>query len=67
MIVALPGLFSYLLVQEKKRKIDFEDGGNGGHLRLPIGMILGIFDRQVTLMLPIKFQAIRFRRRSVRI
>ena len=41
-----------LLVQEKKRKIDFQDGG---HLGFPIGMILAIFDLQVTLILPSKF------------
>ena len=41
-----------LSVQEKKRKIDFQDGG---HLGFPIGMILAIFDLQVTLMLPSKF------------
>ena len=37
------------------RKIDFQDGGHGGHLGFPIGSILAIFDLQVTLMLPIKF------------
>ena len=41
-----------LSVQEKKRKIDFQDGG---HLGFPIGMILAIFDLQVTPMLPTKF------------
>ena len=40
-----------LLVQEKKRKIDFQDGCHGGHLGFLIGMILAIFDLQVTLML----------------
>ena len=45
-----------LLVQEKKRKIDFQDGGHGGHLGFPIGMILAIFDLQVTPMLPTKYQ-----------
>ena len=44
-----------LLVQEKKRKIDFQDGHHGGHLGFPIGMISAIFDLQVTLMLPSKF------------
>ena len=39
-------------VQEKKRKIDFQDGG---HLGFPIGTILAIFDLQVTPMLPSKF------------
>ena len=41
-------------VQEKKRKIDFQDGCHGGHLGFPIGMILAIFDLQVTQMLPSK-------------
>ena len=41
-----------LLVQEKKRKIDFQ---GGGHLGFPIGTILAIFDLQVTPMLPSKF------------
>ena len=43
-----------LSVQEKKRKIDFQDGCHDGHLGLPIGMILAIFDLQVTPMLPSK-------------
>ena len=45
-----------LLVQEKERKIDFQDGRNGGHLGFPIRMILAIFDLQVIRMLPTKFQ-----------
>ena len=44
-----------LSVQEKKRKIDFQDGGHGGHLGFPIGTLLAIFDLQVTLMIPSKF------------
>ena len=32
-----------LSVQEKKQKIDFQDGGHGGHLGFPIGMILAYF------------------------
>ena len=44
-----------LSVQEKKRKIDFQDGHQGGHLGFPIGTILATFDLQVTLMLPSKF------------
>ena len=44
-----------LSVQEKKRKIDFQDGGHGGHLGFPIGTSLAIFDLQVTPMLPSKF------------
>ena len=35
-----------LSVEEKKRKIDFQDGGHGGHLGFPIGTILAIFDLQ---------------------
>ena len=46
---------SGLSVQEKKQKIDFQDGGHGGHLGFPIGMILAIFDLQVTQMLPSEF------------
>ena len=42
-------------VQEKKRKIDFQDGGLGGHLGFPIGTILAIFDLQVTLIVSSKF------------
>ena len=44
-----------LSVQEKKRKVDFQDGCHGGHLGFPIGTILAIFDLEVTLMLPSKF------------
>ena len=44
-------------VQEKKRKIDFQDGlCHGGHLGFPIETILAIFDLHVTPMLPIKFR-----------
>ena len=42
-----------------------QDGGHGGHLGFLIRMILAIFDLQVTLMLPTKFQVtFGFRRRS---
>ena len=52
----LPSLESICLsVQEKKRKIDFQGGGHGGHLRFPIGTILIIYDLQVTPMLPTKY------------
>ena len=52
----LPSLESIgLPVQEKKRKVDFQDGCHGGHLGFPIGTILAIFDLQVTAMLPSKF------------
>ena len=37
-----------LSVQEKKQKIDFEDGCHGAHPGFTIGMILAIFDLQVT-------------------
>ena len=36
-----------LSVQEKKQKIDFQDGCHGSHLGFPIGTILAIFDLQV--------------------
>ena len=39
----------------RKRKIDFQDGRHGGHLRFTIGTISAIFDLQVTSMLPSKF------------
>ena len=39
----------------EKQKIDFQDGGHRGNLGFPIGMILAIFDLQVTPMLPSKF------------
>ena len=41
-----------LSVQEKKQKIDFQDGC---HIGFPISTILAIFDLQVTPMLPSKF------------
>ena len=42
----------------KKQKIDFQDGSHGDHLGFPIGMILAIFDLEVTPMLPTKFRVI---------
>ena len=33
-----------LSVQKKQLKIDFQDGGHGGHFGFPIGTILAIFD-----------------------
>ena len=45
-----------LLVQEKKQKIDFQDGGHGSHLGFPIGTSLAIFYLQVTPMLPTKYR-----------
>ena len=47
---------SWPFLQEKKRKIDFQDGGHGGHLGFPIRGILAIFDLLVIPMLPNKFQ-----------
>ena len=44
-----------LSVQEKKRKIDFQDGRHGGHLGFPMVTISAIFNLQVTPMLPTKF------------
>ena len=48
-----------LSAQEKKRKIDFQDGDHGGHLGFPIRTILATFDLQVTPMLPTKFRVNR--------
>ena len=45
-----------LLVHEKKKKTDPQDGCHGGYLGFPIRRILSIFDLQVTLMLPTKFR-----------
>ena len=45
-----------LSFQEKKRKIDFQDGSRGGYLGFKIETILAIFDLRVTPMLPKKFQ-----------
>ena len=45
-----------LLEHEKKRKINFQDGRDCGHLGFPIGIILAIFDLQVTPMLPTELQ-----------
>ena len=45
-----------LSVQEKKQKIDFQDGCHGGHFGFLIGTNLAIFVLQVTLMLPTLFK-----------
>ena len=42
-------------VQQKKFKIDFQDGSSDGHLGFPIETILAIFDLQVFTILPTKF------------
>ena len=51
----LPTKSTGLSVQEKKRKIDFQDGCHGGHLGYRIGKILAFFYLQVTQMPPTKF------------
>ena len=43
-----------LSVQEKKRKIDFQDCG---HLGFPIGSILGLFNLQVTMVFLPNFES----------
>ena len=43
-----------LIVQEKKRKIDFQDGSHGCYRGFLIGTILAICDLQVASMLPTK-------------
>ena len=45
-----------LSIQEKKFKIDFQDGNCGGHLVFPIETILAIFDLQVISKILTKFQ-----------
>ena len=42
--------------QEKKLKIDFQDGHHGGYPGFPIVMILASFDLQVAPTLPTKFR-----------
>ena len=44
------------LVQENKRKKEFQDGRHGGHLGFPVQTIQVILDLQVTPMLPTKFR-----------
>ena len=44
-----------LSIHKKKGKIIFQDGGHGGHLGISIGMIVAMFDLQVTTMFPTKF------------
>ena len=45
-----------LSIQEKKFKIDLQDGNCGGHLVFPIGAFLAFFYLQITLMILTKFQ-----------
>ena len=42
--------------QEKKQKVDFQDGRHSSQLGFPIETILDIFDLQVTLMLSNKYR-----------
>ena len=44
------------MVQGKKRKIDFQDGGHSGHIGFLIRRILAILDLLVTPMLPTEFE-----------
>ena len=46
------------MIQEKKRKIDFQDGRHG-HLGFSIETTLATFDLQVTTMLPTELQVNR--------
>ena len=43
-------------VQEKKRKIDFQDGPHGGHLGFPIGNDFSYFCSISHPMLPTKYR-----------
>ena len=52
----LPSFESFGISVQEKFKISFQDGGRGGHLRFPIGIILAIFDLQVASKLPTRFQ-----------
>ena len=58
-----------LSVQEKKRKIHFQDGRHGGHLWFLIRMILAIFDLQVDTSYQISsqlaFQSSRRREKQI--
>ena len=45
-----------LRFRKRSKKKKFQDGHHGGHFGFPIGMILAIFDLQVTPMLPTKFR-----------
>ena len=45
-----------LSVQEKWLEVDFQDGNGGGRFQFSVGTNLAVFDQQVILILPIKFQ-----------
>ena len=47
-----------LYVQEKKLKMDFQDGHYHRQLEFPFWTILAIFDLQITQTLPTKFQVV---------
>ena len=53
-----------LSVQEKKFKIDIQDGSHGGHLGFQVEMILAIFCLQVALILLQSFESIDLHFRS---
>ena len=54
----LPSKFrvSWPLGSGEEAKIEFQNGGNVGHLGFPIGTILALFDLQVSPMFPAKLQ-----------
>ena len=47
--------------QEKKLKIDFQDGHHGGQFRLPVGTILASFNLHSAPILPTMFRPFRSR------
>ena len=47
---------NWLSGSREEAKIDFQDGGHGGHLGFPVEEIFASFDPQYTPMLPTKFQ-----------
>ena len=46
----------YIFTKNHQNIVEFLDGRHDGHHGFPIGMILAIFDLQVTPMLPTKYQ-----------
>ena len=56
MIFAFKFRVNWLFGSGEKIQKDFQDGGHGGYLRFRIGMILAIFDLQVTPIFPNKFR-----------
>ena len=57
----LPSFESFgLLIQEKKRKIDFQDGGHGSHLGFPIGTILDILIYKLPQYVIASFESVGF-------